>query len=725
MKKLLSIALVLSVAVLPACKKTDNTDSHPTVNSVDDIKVPEGFLWASSRDVNITVNITDGRFGSAQHSVAIYDGDPYNGGSLLAKGSASTSKAYGNTLHLSKQITEVYVVKTSPDNSRIINTLDVSGASATLSFGDIDRNLVEKPNLNGYAKTTAIDCNSGCTNTITSNTNNVYVGSNDVVCITGNNITVSFSQVNGIVRVCGSNVTLSNISLNSSSAALHVSSTGSVNLSSLNINSSYADIENEGTINISSTSAIKGFFKNSGTYNVSGDFNINSDAQSVLNDGIINISGNFNVGSADDDVINNGTINVSGSFQRNSGSHDFINNCALIIGGNYTQNDEVKNYKYIQVSGTTTINSGSNTTQLRLYNGAMFYSTGNFTANARVKGYGSTSLVKIDGSVTLNSNSDFNDNLQVCTNATISSNKLTSGATTGCSLYIAQDGCNTTGNGGPTVIDTDNDGAPDNTDDYPNDPTKAYNNYYPSSTGMVTAAFEDQWPAKGDYDFNDVVMSYRYQIVTNATDNVVEVNGTYKLHATGGSYLNAFAVQFPIDRATVSGLTGGDLEDNQSKAVVRLFNNMREEMSNWNTVSGDPVSAAKDYSISFNVANGPAISTFGLSGYNPFIWNAGDGRGREIHLPGQLPTDLANTSMFGTEDDNSSVSGNRYYLTNTGLPYAIEVPANPFNYPYEMVDITQAYLHFADWAQSGGASFADWYSNTGAGYRNNSNIYNQ
>lgn len=717
MKKLLSIAL-LGIVALSACKKSDNTNSEPVVNNINELTVPEGFNWQNSHDVSVTVNITDDRFGSANHSVLIYDGDPYNGGNLLAKGSASTTTSYQNTLHISNQLSEVYVVKTSPDNSKIISKMNISGSQSSISFSDIDPTAVKKPAGNAYGKTTVIDCNSGCTNTITSTTNNVNVNSGDVLCITGNNITVSFSNVNGTVRVCGSNVTLQNLNLNGS-AALLVSSSGSVTMSSLNFNSSSASLQNEGSITISGTSSIQGSFTNSGTYSCSGDFNINSNTTSFTNNGTMNVSGSFNAGSNSGvSVNNNGTINVSGNFQQTSSS-TFTNSCSLLVTGNYNQSGPVANYKYIQVGGLTNLNSG----ELGMYNGAML-NTVNFGANVLMKGYGSTSLVKITGSINyMNGSSGFDGNLQVCTNATVSSSKLTGGAALGCSLYIAQDGCNTVGNGTPAVTDTDGDGVPDNTDDYPNDPTKAYDNYYPSNTGMATVAFEDQWPSMGDYDLNDLVMSYQYKIVTNASNNVVQVNGTYKLWATGGSYGNGFGVEFPISRSSVSGLTFGTLEDNQSKAVVTLFNSMRDQMTNWNTESGAAYSTPVDYAFSFDVANGPSISTFGLSSYNPFIWNASDSRGKETHLYGKTPTDLANTNLFGTSDDNSSISNSRYYVTTTGLPWAIEIPASSFDYPYERVDITQAYLHFASWVSSGGTSYTDWYSNTASGYRNNANIY--
>lgn len=270
----------------------------------------------------------------------------------------------------------------------------------------------------------------------------------------------------------------------------------------------------------------------------------------------------------------------------------------------------------------------------------------------------------------------------------------------------------------PQKEDQDKDGVSDSDDDYPTDANKAFNN--PTGTGSV--AFEDQWPSTGDYDLNDVVMNYNYNVVTNAQNKVVRVEGTLTLRATGGAFVNGFGVQFPVERSKVSGVTGANLEAGQSKAVLILFENMRNEMTAWNTVRGATTSQEKTYNIAFNVSNGPSLSTFGLGVYNPFIWNGSMGRGYEIHLVNQLPTDLATTSVFGTNRDGSNLSsGSTYVSKNNRLPWAIHTPAN-FSYPVEKADINTAYLKFAAWVQSGGSLFTDWYSN-GTGYRNNENIY--
>jgi LruC domain-containing protein len=173
--------------------------------------------------------------------------------------------------------------------------------------------------------------------------------------------------------------------------------------------------------------------------------------------------------------------------------------------------------------------------------------------------------------------------------------------------------------------------------------------------------------------------------------------------------------------ANAYGTTGTSFEAGQTNAVVTLFTNMRNEMATWNTKTGDLLSPAKAYTITFNVANGPTIANFGQDGYNPFIYNTT--RGNEIHLAGKTPTKLADVSLFGTADDNTSISASRYYVTKTGLPYAISVPVVPFNYPTEGTDITKAYLHFADWAAAGGTKYTDWYSNTALDYRTTANIF--
>lgn len=273
-------------------------------------------------------------------------------------------------------------------------------------------------------------------------------------------------------------------------------------------------------------------------------------------------------------------------------------------------------------------------------------------------------------------------------------------------------------------VDTDNDGIADNLEDYPNDANKAYNNYYPSVNGVASVAFEDQWPSKGDYDLNDLVVDYRYNIITNANNNVVKLIGKFKPRAAGGVYKNGFAIEFPSNRSNIANMSGANLELLQTKAVAVLFNNSRVKFNNqFNTKPGETYQNVDTITISFDLVNPISLNNFGLGSYNPFIYvdEAGKGRGFEIHLAGKTPTNLVNNNIFGTSSDATNLGTGVYYKTKNNLPYAINIPQS-FAYPKEKIQVINAYNFFGTWATSGGNQKSDWYLNT-AGYRQVPNIY--
>jgi len=290
-------------------------------------------------------------------------------------------------------------------------------------------------------------------------------------------------------------------------------------------------------------------------------------------------------------------------------------------------------------------------------------------------------------------------------------------------------------------VDTDGDGVMDVFDVYPSDPERAYVNYYPSKDVWGTLAFEDMFPSSGDYDLNDLVMSYRYTMISNAKNDVVEMNAEYQPLANGAAYHNAFAVQFPFASNLIKSVTGQKVstglaklngngtEAGQSKAVIMPFDDVSAVLFNpggaffantrmdYDKVSTAPISVF----ISFTAPI--STSTLDIANNNPFLVS-NQRRPYEVHLPGFAPTDLADLSLLGTGEDNSDPKTNRYYVTKDNHPWALNF-ASGFTHPIESAAINTAYLHFFDWAQSGGTSYRDWYSNTGSGYRNNSNLFNK
>ncbi|MCX6281605.1 MAG: LruC domain-containing protein [Bacteroidetes bacterium] len=288
--------------------------------------------------------------------------------------------------------------------------------------------------------------------------------------------------------------------------------------------------------------------------------------------------------------------------------------------------------------------------------------------------------------------------------------------------------------------DSDGDGCPDDVDDYPNDPTRCFDNYFPAA-GNGTLAYEDLWPSKGDYDFNDVILDYRFKTVTNSSNKVVEIFATFVLKASGAEFHNGFGFQLPtinVDPSTMTvtgshlshsvvNINANGLESGQTKPTIIVFDDFFDLMPNpscgigVNTSPGCPYVAPVTISLHITFSSPLYLMTqTNVENFNPFIF-VGLDRGHEVHLPDYLPTNLANPAFFGTYDDQTSISGNKYYKTVNNLPWAINL-IESFAYPKEMVDIINSYNHFVDWVTSGGLLYQDWYMDK-PGYRNATNIY--
>ena len=285
----------------------------------------------------------------------------------------------------------------------------------------------------------------------------------------------------------------------------------------------------------------------------------------------------------------------------------------------------------------------------------------------------------------------------------------------------------------PSPVDTDGDGVPDNLDAYPLDPTRAFNSYYPNQTDFATYAFEDLWPAYGDYDCNDLVMNFNYKIVTNAQNKVVDLICTFKVKAAGASFDNGFGVSLSTAPSNVASVTGcinmghaitmdpkGYEAGHTNETVIIPVDAVNTLLGGGlvNTIHGGYTVQTQIQTVTIHLST-PQTS-IGTPPYNPFIFINQD-RGKEIHLKDHPPTELANPVYFGSLNDGSNPSLGYYYRSTSGLPWAFEIPVD-FDYPVEKADILQTYLHFAEWAQSSGATYTDWYMNN-TGYRNIANIY--
>lgn len=286
--------------------------------------------------------------------------------------------------------------------------------------------------------------------------------------------------------------------------------------------------------------------------------------------------------------------------------------------------------------------------------------------------------------------------------------------------------------------DSDNDGVIDELDDYPNDADAAFDVFTPSALGMGTLAYEDLWPIQGDYDFNDLVMGYRFINVMNSSNLSVRLEIELTIRAIGAGNHSGFGIELPFNKNDVESVTGqslngslinlenNGLESGQSKAVIVIFNDAFDHVTPQagelfvNTKDNEAIVETRTFNMVIQFVNPVDASSMSEAPFNPFIFSSYE-RGKEVHLSGKRPTDLANSTYFGTEDDDSSIGMNKYYQNSNNMPWAINV-IHSFRYPVEKARIDKAYSKFIDWGMSNGTSFSDWYGDN-SGYRNLTKIY--
>ena len=254
-----------------------------------------------------------------------------------------------------------------------------------------------------------------------------------------------------------------------------------------------------------------------------------------------------------------------------------------------------------------------------------------------------------------------------------------------------------------------------------------------TETKTGTLAFEDIWPGGGDYDMNDIVLTIqKRKIYTNKENKVTKFELSIDLSAAGATKsigaaimldnVPANAITQPVEfsdntLAKNFNLNNNNIENGQDYTVIPLFDDAhkvlgRDRYEQINTVS-DYAGNTKPKNISFSITfNNPTISAdaFNVNKLNVFIIVDGNRNPRkEIHVAGYQPTKLANTDLFGGNNDNSHHASKKYYISKENLAWGIMVPSN-FKWPLEYVNIKTAYSQFSDWVTSGGTENEKWWN---------------
>lgn len=253
---------------------------------------------------------------------------------------------------------------------------------------------------------------------------------------------------------------------------------------------------------------------------------------------------------------------------------------------------------------------------------------------------------------------------------------------------------------------------------------------YMPDNGWGTLLFEDMWPEKGDYDFNDFAAWYKIQLYTegkkSAYTNAILVS--VRLNGMGGylpyrlclrmdelksEEISSMEMYYPLsETGTVELITEG------TDRAIFVFDwpNLRGSNGGrfYNTEQEYKVSTAalNENEVSFMIYldEGKKTETnFQSESFNFYLQKEGDGK--EIHMMGYAPTPSFENEYDKISKENSNILDlNYYYRTNDGFVWGLKVP-DAISHAKEGVDFCEAYKKFGEWVTSGGEEWSTWYTN--------------
>lgn len=239
-------------------------------------------------------------------------------------------------------------------------------------------------------------------------------------------------------------------------------------------------------------------------------------------------------------------------------------------------------------------------------------------------------------------------------------------------------------------------------------------------TQSYTYASEDNYPAPGDYDMNDLVCridSVTYVFIDK--ENVNQLIWHLNILAAGATQALGAAIQLDqLETGMVKNvvysknpslgifeLNSNRTEAGQTYAVIPLFDNVHKLLGYSyptivNTISSNASLAKEAQPVNLDITvefTSPVKeSQVDIDDFNYFNFIVSNSDKRvEIHMPKYVRTQKSNTP-----DDLHEVA--QEYM------WCIRVPGH-FKYPHEWTNITKAYSQFEEWVHSEGTKHTDWY----------------
>lgn len=246
--------------------------------------------------------------------------------------------------------------------------------------------------------------------------------------------------------------------------------------------------------------------------------------------------------------------------------------------------------------------------------------------------------------------------------------------------------------------------------------------FYPNGS-WGTVMFEDNYPAIGDYDFNDFVASYMVEIHTYPGTSYIKAIQFYMaIHAIGATYsyiphlriksfeksiVKSIKVNKEMSDLDVKMFADGKGDGLSTGKIVLAFNGAEDKKGQQflNTEKGSQYIPGDKFDVTLTFAEEDQLDIAFIYADKFDIFLADKNRTKEIHMLGYGPA-FAN----GNDYNNN----NYYKQAGTNLVWGINVPSI-IGHAYEKCNFLDAYPDFAKWVQND-TNANEWYKNQNGEY---------
>lgn len=217
----------------------------------------------------------------------------------------------------------------------------------------------------------------------------------------------------------------------------------------------------------------------------------------------------------------------------------------------------------------------------------------------------------------------------------------------------------------------------------------------PGASSYNIVAYEDFFPARGDYDFNDVVVAYRYQLGINSNGQVERIDGVAYLIARGSTYTHDWTLDIALPPAVSAGAINGCSTVNAGSVPLPCSVAVGNGRLRWTAFSDTVAAFPGPGAIPVNTPAGSSPTLGPKATFSVSLATPVDLASVGIDDPWILVRNTAKEVHLSDRDSNA-------------YPYAMLLPS-AWKIPVEYTDMGLSYPGLSTFVGSAGRTATDWY----------------